>query len=91
MHVAAWVDDLLFILSTLERALGRAADPELDVVHQLRVWMEALDLRVHPRCRKGREPAARCPLCPPLFPRTRRSRGNVTISDGYACSPQRMS
>ena len=27
----------------------------------------------------------------PLFPRTRRWRGNVMISDGYACSPQRMS
>ena len=72
-------------------ALGRAADPELDIVYQLRVWMEALDLRVHPRCRKRREPAARCPWCPPLFPRTRRGRGNVTLSDGSACSPQRMS
>ena len=60
-------------------------------MHQLRVWMEALDLAVHPRCRKRREPAARCPWCPPLFPRMRRGRGNLTVSDGYACSPQRMS
>ena len=72
-------------------ALGRAEDPELDIVHQLRVWMEAMDLVVHPRCRKRHEPAARCPWCPPIFPRTRRGRGNVTVSDGYACSPQRMS
>ena len=72
-------------------ALGRAEDPELDIVHQLRVWMEVMDLAVHPRCRKRREPAARCPWCPPLFPRTRRGRGNVTVSDGFACSPQRMS
>ena len=40
-------------------ALGQAEDPELDIVHQLRVWMEAMDLAVHPRCRKRREPAAR--------------------------------
>ena len=42
-------------------AFGRSEDPELDIVHQLRVWMEVLDLAVHPRCRKRREPAARCP------------------------------
>ena len=66
-------------------------DPELDIVHQLRVWMEVLDLGVHPRCRKRRETAPRCPWCPPLLPRTRRGQGNVTVSDGYACSPQRIS
>ena len=56
-------------------ALGQAEDPELDIVHQLRVWMEAMDLTVHSRCRKRREPAVRCRWCPPLFPRTRRGRG----------------
>ena len=48
-------------------------------------------MAVNPRCRKRREPAARCPWCPPLFPRTRRGRGNLTVPDGHACSPQRMS
>ena len=41
-------------------ALGRSEDSELDIVHQLRVWMEAIELAVYPRCRKRREPAARC-------------------------------
>ena len=33
-------------------ALERAEDQELDIVHQLRVWMEVMDLVVHHRFRK---------------------------------------
>jgi hypothetical protein len=49
-------------------ALGRSQDPELDVVAQLRRWLELAGLAVHPRCAKRARPAAACELCPQLFP-----------------------
>jgi len=55
--------------------LGRSEDPTLDVVHQLRTYMQAAGLGQDPRCPKRRAPHARCKLCPPLFPRSRRVAG----------------
>jgi len=55
--------------------LGRSTDPALDVVHQLKVYMGAAELRVDGRCHKKRTPHARCSVCPPLFPRARRGAG----------------
>ena len=52
--------------------------------------MEAIDLAVNSLYCKCLKPAARCPWCTPLFPRTRRGRCNMMVSDGYACSPQRI-
>ena len=48
-------------------AVGRARDPSLDIVSQLRVWMRTAGLVVHPTCQKLR-PAAICTVCPLLFP-----------------------
>jgi hypothetical protein len=49
-------------------ALGRSRDQELDVVAQLRRWMELAGLAVHPLCANRARPAAACELCPPLLP-----------------------
>ena len=55
--------------------LGRAEDPGLDPVHQLKVYMLAGGLEVSEHC-KMRNPHARCRGgCPPLFPRAVREAG----------------
>ena len=71
--------------------LGRSVDPQLDIVFQLQFWMRCMGLAVHPKCAKRRRPAARCPLCPPLFPTTRKGPGGSTILTDHACSPSRCS
>ena len=72
-------------------ALGRSRQRDLDIVRQLLVWMERTGLRVQPGCPKRQRPAARCPVCPPLFPRTQRGRGGVTVVTNMPCCPQRTS
>ena len=72
-------------------ALGRAIDPQLDIVFQLRQWLRFAGLAVHPACSKRRLPAARCPSCPPLFPRLRNGPGNVSVATAITCSPQMAS
>jgi len=71
--------------------LGRSADPSADLVAQLQTWLRLMDLRVHLECDKRRHPAARCLLCPPLFPRTTRGAGNKVVSSGRPCSRQMIS
>ena len=71
--------------------LGRSVDPQLDIVQQLRFWMSWTGLTVHPKCEKRRRPAARCLLCPPLFPTTQKGPGGRTVVTDVACSPQRAS
>jgi hypothetical protein len=61
-------------------ALGRSKDPSLDIVAQLRTWLRVAGLAVHRACAKRARPAARCQVCPPLFPRTRCAQGGVTVS-----------
>ena len=56
--------------------IGRSADSELDVVHQLKVYLGASGLGVLDGCEKVREPHARC-ACPALFPRAERGPGGV--------------
>jgi len=53
---------------------GRSKDPALDLVWQLRNYMERAGLRQHPACTKRARPHARCEVCPPLFPLTTTSR-----------------
>ena len=48
-------------------------------------------LVVHSACSKREAPAARCPRCPPLFPRLRNGPGNVPVVSGISCSPQMAS
>jgi hypothetical protein len=71
--------------------LGRSMDPQLDIVVQLLAWMRWMGLEVHPRCEKRRRPAARCLLCPPLFPTTQKGPGGATVVTQKACSPSRAS
>ena len=46
---------------------GRSRDPALDLVWQLRNYMERAGLRQHPACTKWARPHARCEVCPTLF------------------------
>jgi integrase len=48
-------------------AVGRAANPELDLVFQLRVWLRVLGLSRSPLC--SSRAGVQCPSCPPVFPR----------------------
>ncbi len=57
-------------------AVGRALDPDLDLVHQLKVWLRNHGLRVSPLCQKSANPAFPCPNWPPLFSR---------LENGAAC------
>ena len=72
-------------------AFGRSRDPELDVVVQLMRWMRATGLAVHPDCAKRARPAARCEVCPPLFPLTRCAQGGATVATSRPCSRQQAS
>lgn len=72
-------------------ALGRAKDPSLDIVAQLRVWMRTTGLSVHATCQKRRRPEARCDVCPPLFPLSRRVRGELAVDLSRPCNRQRAS
>ena len=72
-------------------ALGRSVNRDLDIVTQLRVWMQWTGLRVQPGCPKRERPAAACPICPPLFPRTQKGRGDTTRVTNLPCCPQRVS
>ncbi len=47
---------------------GKSADPELDVNHQMGLYMDELNIRPLTTCSKPTRPHARC-KCPPLFPR----------------------
>mgnify|MGYP003346699864 CR=1 FL=1 len=71
--------------------LGRAANPSLDIVHQLRLWLKTMELEPRHGCQKRQRPAARCLVCPPLFPRLRRVEGGMFVSSEVACSRQMLS
>ena len=51
-----------------QRRYGRAVDPSLDLVRQIKAFMSQAGLVQHPSCQKRRNLSERCPLCPPLFP-----------------------
>jgi hypothetical protein len=71
-------------------ALGRAKDPTLDIVTQLRTWLLFPGMAVHPRCAKRIRPAARCELCAPLFPLTRCAKGGITVPTMEPCKRQQV-
>ena len=50
--------------------LGVARNPDFDVIDQLLAFQREAGLSVHPECAKRRHPERRCPLCPPMFPRS---------------------
>ena len=57
--------------------LGRGGRPQLDVVGRLRRFVRAAGIRVLPGCTKSRRPAARCPVCWPLFPKIQTAQCDV--------------
>ena len=72
-------------------ALGRSRDPGLDVVRQLTVWLQWTGLCVQPGCPKRLRRQARCPVCPPLFPKTCKTAGGRTGPTWDTFPPQRAS
>jgi hypothetical protein len=66
---------------------GRSVNPDLDIVFQLGEYMRLGGLRVSAGCRKAQAPAALCPACPPLFPKSRQH-GGKTILSSSPCYPQ---
>lgn len=68
--------------------LGKAEDPRRDVVHQLRAYMERMNLAVQPGCGKALRPGARCPRCPALFSLLAAGGKRAT---GQACTRQMVS
>jgi hypothetical protein len=69
----------------------RSQDPVLDVVVQLRYWLELAGLAVHPSCARQTRPAAACELCLPLFPLTNCAKGWVTVATRRPCTQQQAS
>ena len=54
------------VMCTLCMRFGRAADPALDINHQLGLFMDLAGTRPRPGCTKSSRPGAQCPVCPPL-------------------------
>jgi hypothetical protein len=48
----------------------RSADPELDLIDQLKAWRREDGLEPRSGCKKCQDPSAGCRLCPPLFSRS---------------------
>jgi hypothetical protein len=48
---------------------GRSKNPNKDLVYQLGLWMDIAKLRPRLGCTKETRKHARCPVCPPLFPK----------------------
>ena len=60
--------------------LGRPSCPLHDLVHQLRFFMAKAGLEPRRGCLKQAKPHARCPICPPLFPKTTRAGGRTSFT-----------
>ncbi len=58
----------------------------MDVVRQLKVYLDAAGLGLSHACQKRQTPHARCKVCPPLFPRARRVAGGVWVLSDIASS-----
>ena len=63
--------------------LGRPQSSFHDLVQQLRLFMEKAWLAPRPGCTKRAAPHARCPVCPPLFPKSIRQGGNLHFTDEH--------
>jgi hypothetical protein len=51
---------------------GVSSDPQLDLPFQLVRFMDEAGTRPRTNCTKAARPGARCPVCPPLFPKLTR-------------------
>ena len=62
------------------KRFGKSTDPNLDFVAQMAQFHEAAGMRVSDGCQKRLHPEQRCPLCPPLWPRSRRDKRGFDFS-----------
>ena len=60
--------------------VGVSADSRLDLVRQLRAFIRAVGNGPRLGCTKSSDPQSRCPVCPPLFPRSVRRNSTFGFS-----------
>ena len=60
--------------------IGRTSCELHDLVHQLRHFMAKAGLAPRRGCAKRANPHARCPICPPMFPRTTQIGGRTLFT-----------
>ena len=64
-----------------EIRFGKSNDRSKDIVYQLGLWMDVAHLRPRPGCQKPFRKHARCPVCPPLFPKLQTGKGGqITVT-----------
>ena len=64
--------------------IGRSRSDSLDLVHQLRRFMDEAGTEPRAGCSKRLRPHARCLLCPPLFPLSKRGKDwHAVMSDKH--------
>jgi hypothetical protein len=56
---------------------GKSRDPELDINHQLGLFMDLAGTRPDPECQGAALRGRRCPKCKPLFPKLVRGPDNT--------------
>lgn len=71
--------------------IGRSTGDGLDLVHQLRCFMEEAGTQPRPRCTKKQRPHARCLVCPPLFPLSKRGKDWNAVMTDQSPSPAAFS
>jgi hypothetical protein len=64
---------------------GVSSDPQLDLPFQLGRFMDEAGTRPRTNCTKLARPGARCPVCPPLFPKLSRGANGAWTVD---CNPE---
>ncbi len=60
---------------------GVSSDPQLDLPFQLGRFMDEAGTRPRTNCTKLARPGARCPVCPPLFPKLSRWANGTWTAD----------
>ena len=71
--------------------IGRSRADGLDLVHQLRRFMEEAGTEPRPGCTKLLRPHARCLLCSPLFPLSKRGKDQHAVMSDRQPSPKAFS
>jgi hypothetical protein len=61
---------------------GKSDDPDLDINHQLGLFMDLMGTRPSTACTARSRPGRRCTACPPLFPKLVRGTGDTWILHG---------
>ena len=70
---------------------GRSHNRSYDLVYQLGLWMDVAHLRPRPGCQKSSRKHARCPVCPPLFPKLQCGKGGHIVATQFPMSASSFS